>query len=208
MNKTIPMYLVDDYPDGAIESRAWVEKIPKTTWHPRDAIAWLEEEIEPPDNMRYIITGESHQRPAGFPVENSDARSIKPLDEYDPCRAEGCVEGRVEIIDKITGPQEHRDWFERQEGYELTPKRKMLIEERGGRITETTRDSCEECYGTGKAGEFIFDSCDPIPWEEAPADHPEALHFWNIELTDDPDVPSYPGPTAPDVSDAQEKMDI
>lgn len=208
MSRTIPMYLVDDYPDGAINEKAWVERLPKVTWHPRDAIEWLEKEIEPDDNMRYVVIGTSYQRPSGYPVPGSgELRTAKPLDECGPCQTEGCKDGRVTVIDKIEGPPEHKGWFERQWGFELTPERKERIEAHGGRVVESTRDICDECYGTGKAGEFIFDSCEPIPWEEAPADHPEALYFWNIELTDDPEAPLYPG-GVPDVSDEQEKMDI
>jgi hypothetical protein len=210
MSNAYPMYLVDDYPDGGIEEKGWVE-VTERTANPRDAIDFLIKEMsldDLGDDMRVIVTGTSHQRPSGYPVEKSDARTAKPLDEYGPCQAAACVDGHIEVIDKITGPPEHHRFFEKKEGWELTPEIKREVEAKGGRIVETTRDTCDECYGTGKAGEFMFDSCEPMPWEACEPDHPEALHFWNIEITDDPDAPLFPGPVAPDVSDQQEKMDI
>lgn len=64
-------------------------------------------------------------------------------------------------------------------------------------------DNCDDCYGTGKNGEFIFDSCEPIPWEECEADHPEAMEFWNLTLTDEPE-----GAGPPEVSEHQTNLDV
>lgn len=68
---------------------------------------------------------------------------------------------------------------------------------------EDGEDNCDDCYGTGKAGEFIFDSCEPIPWEACEAEHPEAVHFWNLTVTDEPEDEK-----PVEVSEQQERMDI
>lgn len=201
-----PTYLVDDYPDGAINEKAWVQ-VTEITANPRDAIDWLAKEIEPDDEMRYIVIGTSHQRPSGYPIKGKDGRSVKELDEYPPCDAEGCKEGRVELIDEIRQPPDKESALARFIGYELTDNRTAQIEELGGKVVATTREDCEECLGTGRKGEFIYDSCEPIPWEACEDNHPEALHFWNIELTDDPEAPMFPA-GVPDVSEHQERMDI
>lgn len=83
---TFPMYLVDDYPDGAIEQNAWVEVTDKTAT-PYAAVEWLNNEVEPDEDMRYIVTGQSYQRPLGVEVPGSEGelRTAKPLDEYPTC---------------------------------------------------------------------------------------------------------------------------
>lgn len=207
MSNDFPMYLTDDYEGGSVEERAWVEVTTDKTATEATAIEWLTNEMPPFDEeMRYEVTGQSYQRPSGFEVEGSggELRTVKPLSEYGPCQYPGCEEGHVEVLKELTWEGDlHRDWFARQVGRELTPERRKEITVRGGRITETTREDCDECYGTGKAGEFIFDSCEPLPWEACEADHPEAVHFWDLTVTDEPEED---GP--PVVSDEQERMDI
>src|SRR5205807_9119762 len=86
MSNEFPMYLVDDGEGGAIEERAWVEVTDKTRTE-ADAIEWLTEQIEPPENFRYTVDGRSYQKPLGVEVEGSDGelRTVKPLSEYPPC---------------------------------------------------------------------------------------------------------------------------
>lgn len=209
-----PMYLVDDYPDGAIEERAWVQ-VTSVTATGRAAEEWLqrempiEEQFGREEGHWYRATGErTHQRPAGHAITDKDGRSVKPLDEYPDCTyCKGT--GKVKVIDTLELNNQARAKFEalpRLDRAKLSPGREIddeataLVEAIGARIIKAHEEECDECIGTGKDGEFMYDSCEPIPWEACEEEHPEAMEFWVIEVTDES--------PAPTVSEHQGELDL
>lgn len=197
-NPVFPMFLVDDYPDGMIQEKAWVQ-VTEITATGRAAEEWLQKEMpvndqgHADDDAYYKATGEkTHQRPSGYAITGKDSRSVKPLDEYADCTY--CQDGKVKVIDKLElnhVAQKKFDALPRIERAKLSPGRELLVEAQeiittiGARIVSAHEEDCDECLGTGKNGEFIYDSCEPIPWETCEADHPEAMEFWVIVITDE-----------------------
>jgi hypothetical protein len=210
MSVVLPTYLIDDYEDGMISERAWVQ-VTEITDTAIKAVEWLDGEMAAEDQQpgsRYIVTGKEHQRPVGTLVEGrEDLRSVKPLDEYADCKE--CVDGKWQGIDEIQGADpikfEELSATEKRKlgkGHDWNAEAQAIVEKIGG-TAKLFEDDCDECYGTGKAGEFLFESYEPLPWEKCEEDAPEAMLFWAIELTEDENAP-----LTPEVNEHQQGFDL
>lgn len=214
-----PMYLIDGWPDGAIEERAWVEITSKTNTH-ASAIEYLEKEMpiedvfpDDPDCIVYVVTGTTWQRPAGHPVEGDDEiRVERPLDQYGPCRSCGGTK-KISIIAKIEQrtPPHGRTPAERLAappnvrylvGLPATERNLEKINRAGAVVTKRSDERCEDCHGTGKEADWLHGD-DGFPWEECKEGDPEAMYFWTIEAQEKPE--DYEPPV--NVSDDQITLD-
>lgn len=194
-----PMFLIDGWPDGYVEERAWVEVTSRTDTEQK-AISFLEGEFPSAeahdDPVVYVVDGTSWQRPTGFAVPgNYDLRSERPLDTYGPCLRCG-GEGKIRVIEKLelssVSIARHEELEGRMIGRPITERNRELIARAGGRILEEAREDCAQCYGTGKQGEWIHTE-DGSPWESCDEQADEAMLFWNISLAPAPDEPDASG---------------
>lgn len=206
-----PMYLIDGWPDGIIEERAWVE-IHEQTPSAASAIEYLEKWMPIADvfiddddrEHRYVVTGKSWHRPEGYPVPDiPDLRVQHPLKDYGPC-AYCDATGKVQVIDKIErrnqtgGSQE--DAEARFLGLVANNWNLERLFGRGFVVTRRKDDVCPNCHGSKHEADFIHILDDEsIGWEECSPDHPEAMHFWNVEVMEVPEDES----PAVEVSDEQ-----
>jgi hypothetical protein len=200
-----PMFLIDGWPDGYIEEKAWVE-VTTLIDSKEKAIEFLENEMpiedmfpdEPKGHLHYRVVGQEWQRRVGLPVPDTDARVERPLDEYGPCHSCNGT-GTYEVIEKIeqTAPRPALDadaatrlgspptvaWMV---GMPVSPRNEEKIRSVGGVITKRRDAECEDCHGTGKEADWITGD-EGWPYEACEEGSDEAMLFWKLEVSDEPD---------------------
>jgi hypothetical protein len=199
-----PMVLIDGWPDGYIEERAWVEVTTATTER-RHAIEALEEEMpiadmfpdEPEDGIHYRVTGQEWQRRMGQAVPgHDDLRVDHPLDQYGPCAlCKGT--GKIEIIAKIEQrlASTSADPATRlaapasvayMTGLPCTEMNLRKIERANGVVTRREDEECCDCHGTGKEADWIHGD-EGWPYEKCEEGDEDAMLFWTISVSNEPD---------------------
>lgn len=196
--------LIDGWPDGYIETNAWVEITAATVNH-REAIKFLEKEMpieesfpdEPEGALHYRVVGEEWQRPCGHPVPgNPDLRSHHPLTQYGPCVLCGGT-GKIEVIGKIeqrlaatTADPATRLAAPASVAYlvglPVTDMNVRKVESANGVITRREQEECCDCYGTGHEADWLHGD-EGWPWEECEARVREGKLFWKLEVSNEPD---------------------
>jgi hypothetical protein len=182
--KQEPEFLIDQFLDGYIEERAWVEKTDDIDT-PEKAVEWVRKQWPASDREEgedYACNGALEwERPVGVPIDGTEIRHVPSGAKCGWCNG-------TKQVQVIRSYEPEFDLQTKQRRCpDVIPGATVAtgpVLERMRRAGVTSMDvapkGCEECYGTGEDGTFYFDG--EIPWEGCEPDAEGAVQFWVVHV--------------------------